>query len=151
MASLAAFASAGGVLGGTVVRANAHADFFRTLDDRTSFFQALDNIQTRLGEKVSSDSHPNSPHSASGKENQDMFDAAGTSREWEAGSPVGKSTDRHASRPSSRLSPSLTSSLPMLIATHFPSPSTTVFSTQDSLGGDPSGTRTKLGDKIFVG
>lgn len=101
MASLAAFASAGGVLGGTVVRANAHADFFRTLDDRTSFFQALDNIQTRLGEKVSSDSHPNSPHSASGKENQDMFDAAGTSREWEAGSPVGKSTDRHASRPSS--------------------------------------------------
>ena len=108
MASLAAFASVGGVFGGTVVRANAHADFFRTLDDRTSFFQALDNIQARLGEKLSSDSHPNS----SGKENQDMFEAAITSREWGAGSPVGKSTDRYASRPRSRLSPSLTSCLP---------------------------------------
>ena len=109
MASLAAFASAGGVLGGTMVRAKAHIDFFRTLDDRTSFLQALDNIQARLGEKVSSDSHPNSAYPTSGKENQDMFEAATTSRDWEAGSPVGTSTDRHTSRPSSCLSPSLTS------------------------------------------
>ena len=49
--SLAAFASAGGVIGGTVVRANAHADFFQALDSRAAFFQALDNIQSRLGEK----------------------------------------------------------------------------------------------------
>jgi len=89
MASLAAFASAGGVLGGTMIRANAHADFFRNLDDRTSFFQALDNIQIRLGEKASSDSHPNSPE-------KEMFDAAVTSREWEAASPVRNSMDRHA-------------------------------------------------------
>lgn len=96
-----------------MIRANAHADFFRTLDDRTSFFQAVDNIQTRLGEKASSDSHPNSPYSASEKENQEMFDAAVTSREWEAGSPDGKLTDRQpASRASSRLSPSMTSSIP---------------------------------------
>ncbi|KAF8273924.1 hypothetical protein EI94DRAFT_1087061 [Lactarius quietus] len=101
MASLAAFASAGGVLGGTVIRANAHSDFFRALDDRTSFFQAVDNIQIRLGEKALSASHPNSPFPTSEKENQEMFDAAVTSREWEAGSPVGKSTDRHASRASS--------------------------------------------------
>ena len=95
-----------------MIRANAHADFFRTLDDRTSFFQAVDNIQTRLGEKAPSDSHPNSSYSASEKENQEMFDAAVTSREWEAGSPIGKSTDRHpAGRASSRLSPSMTSSL----------------------------------------
>lgn len=115
MASLAAFASAGGVLGGTVIRANAHADFFRTLDDRTSFFQALDNIQIRLGEKASSNSHPNSPYSAQEKE---MFDVTVTSKEWEAGTPVGKSTDRHvASRTSSRLSPSLTFFSSVLMAT----------------------------------
>jgi hypothetical protein len=110
MASLAAFASAGGVLGGTVIRANAHADFFRTLDDRTSFIQALDNIQIRLGEKASSDSHPNSPYSAPEKEEM--------SREWEAGTPVGKSTDRHAaSRTSSRLSSSLPFFSSVLMAT----------------------------------
>ncbi|KAH9175264.1 hypothetical protein EDB89DRAFT_348934 [Lactarius sanguifluus] len=85
IASLAAFASAGGVLGGTVVRANAHADFFRTLDDRTSFFQAIDNIQTRLGEKSSSDSHTSE---------KEMFGDAATSRGWESEFPVDKSTDR---------------------------------------------------------
>ncbi|KAI9445290.1 hypothetical protein H4582DRAFT_905792 [Lactarius indigo] len=95
IASLAAFASAGGVLGGTVVRANAHADFFRALDDRTSFFQAVDNIQTRLGEKSSSDS-------TSEKDNQEMFGATVISRGWGAEFPVDSSTGRSpASRASS--------------------------------------------------
>ena len=106
-ASLAAFASLGGAFGGTVVRANLHANFFRTLDNRTSFFQAVDNIQTRLGEKSSpANSHPNSPYPISEKENQEVFDAAGTTeRVWGAEFPVGKSTDRSsASRASPRLS-----------------------------------------------
>lgn len=51
IAPLAAFASAGGVIGGTAMRAKAHLDFFRTLDSRPAFLQALDNIQSRLGEK----------------------------------------------------------------------------------------------------
>lgn len=85
-----------------MTRANAHADFFRTLDNRTSFFQALDNIQIRLGEKSSSDPQPNSPYATSEKENQEMFGAAVASRGWETEFPVDKSTDRsHASRASS--------------------------------------------------
>jgi hypothetical protein len=63
IASLSAVAAAGGVIGGTVVRANAHADFFRNLDNRPAFFRAIDNIQSRLGEK---------PYPSSDSENQEM-------------------------------------------------------------------------------
>jgi hypothetical protein len=82
MASLAAVASAGGVIGGTLVRVNAHADFFRNLDNRPAFFQAIDNIQSRLGEKPAdqrTDPYPNSDN-----ENQEMADGVITSRgSWE--------------------------------------------------------------------
>ena len=82
IASLAAVASAGGVIGGTVMRVNAHADFFRNLDNRPAFFQAVDNIQSRLGEKPEgqrADPYPNSDN-----ENQEMADGAITSRgSWE--------------------------------------------------------------------
>ncbi|KAI0307718.1 hypothetical protein B0F90DRAFT_1813134 [Multifurca ochricompacta] len=82
IASLAAFASAGGVIGGTVVRANAHADFFRGLDDRAAFFQALDNIQTRLSEKTAS-LHPASSYPSPENESYEVLGAAVTSRGWE--------------------------------------------------------------------
>lgn len=85
IASLAAVASAGGVIGGTFVRANAHADFFRDLDSRPAFFQAIDNIQSRLGEKPAGQ-RINSAYSypSSDNENQEMVDGAITSRgSWE--------------------------------------------------------------------
>ncbi|KAF8481092.1 hypothetical protein DFH94DRAFT_828864 [Russula ochroleuca] len=85
IASLSAVASAGGVIGGTVVRANAHADFFRDLDNQPAFFQAIDNIQSRLGEKPS-DQHttPAYPYPGSDNENQEMADSAVSSRRsWE--------------------------------------------------------------------
>jgi hypothetical protein len=83
VASLAAFASAGGVIGGTVVRANAHADFFRTLDNRPAFFQAIDNIQSRLGEKPSGlRSRSGYPYTGSDNEHQELADNATNSRGW---------------------------------------------------------------------
>jgi hypothetical protein len=82
IASLAAVASAGGVIGGTVVRANAHLDFFRNLDNRPAFFQAIDNIQSRLGEKP--EGQRADPYPSSDNENQEMADGAITSRgSWE--------------------------------------------------------------------
>ena len=85
IASLAAVASAGGVIGGTLVRTNAHADFFRNLDNRPAFFQAIDNIQSRLGEKpVGQHADPAYSLPGSGNENQEMADGAVTSRGlWE--------------------------------------------------------------------
>ena len=79
IASLAAVASAGGVIGGTVVRANAHADFFRNLDNRPAFFQAIDNIQSRLGEgEKPAGQHDNPAYSypSSDNESQEMTDGA---------------------------------------------------------------------------
>jgi hypothetical protein len=84
IASLAAVASAGGVIGGTFVRANAHADFFRNLDNRPAFFQAIDNIQSRLGEKPAGQ-HADLSYSypSSDNEKQEMADGAVTARGWE--------------------------------------------------------------------
>jgi hypothetical protein len=85
IASLAAVASAGGVIGGTVVRANAHIDFFRNLDNRPAFFQAIDNIQYRLGERPPSE-RTNTAYSYPGSdnENQETADSATSSRgTWE--------------------------------------------------------------------
>lgn len=85
IASLASVASAGGVIGGTVVRANAHADFFRNLDNRPAFFQAIDNIQSRLGEKPAGQhADPAYSYPGSDNENQETADGALTSRgPWE--------------------------------------------------------------------
>lgn len=84
IASLAAIASAGGVIGGTIARANAHLDFFRNLDNRPAFFQAIDNIQSRLGENPAgqrTDSDPAYSYPSSDIEN---LDGASTSRgPWE--------------------------------------------------------------------
>ncbi|KAH9984163.1 hypothetical protein BJV77DRAFT_918024, partial [Russula vinacea] len=88
IASLSAVASAGGVIGGTAVRANAHADFFRNLDSQSAFYQAIDNIHSRLGEKPS-DQHttPAYPYPSSDNENQEMADSAVSSRRsWEESS-----------------------------------------------------------------
>jgi hypothetical protein len=84
VASLAALGSAGGVIGGTAVRANAHADFFRTLDNRPAFFQALDNVQSRLGEKPFGLQRPTSayPYPSPNNENQELADHAIDSRGW---------------------------------------------------------------------
>ena len=82
IASLAAVASAGGVIGGTAVRANAHTDFFRNLDNRPAFFQAVDNIRSRLGEMPAGQRAD--PYPSSDNENQEMADGAVTSRgPWE--------------------------------------------------------------------
>lgn len=91
IASLAAFASAGGVIGGTVVRANAHADFFRNLDNRPAFFQALDNIQSRLGEKPSGQS----TSSAYDNESQELNDNAINSRGWGEEAPINRTVMDH--------------------------------------------------------
>ena len=82
---MAAVASAGGVIGGTVARANAHAEFFRDLDNRPAFFQAIDNIQSRLGEKPAGERvNPAYSYPGSDNENQEMAHGAITSRgSWE--------------------------------------------------------------------
>jgi hypothetical protein len=118
------------------VRANAHADFFRDLDNQPAFFQAIDNIQSRLGEKPS-DQHttPAYPYPGSDNENQEMADSAVSSRRsWE------ESTVNRAAvgpNPSTVTRPThlykYLSSVPLRPYT--------AFSTQESLGGDPSGTR----------
>ncbi|KAI0257648.1 hypothetical protein BJV78DRAFT_1278129 [Lactifluus subvellereus] len=101
IAPLAALASAGGVMGGTVVRANAHADFFRNLDNRTAFFQALDNIQTRLGEKPP-DVRTSSAYPGAENASQDLADTPINSRGWEEESPIDRTTVHHsANLPSS--------------------------------------------------
>ena len=96
--SLAAFASAGGVIGGTVVRANAHSDFFQALDSRPAFFQALDNIQSRLGEKPPG-RHRNSstyPHPSPDSENHELADHTVDTRGWgEETPPVNRSAVNH--------------------------------------------------------
>jgi hypothetical protein len=107
IASLAAVASAGGVIGGTVVRANAHADFFRSLDNRTAFFQAIDNIQTRLGEKPP-DARTSSAYPGSENESQALADTAANSGGWEEESPVNTTiVNRSANLPCASLRPSL--------------------------------------------
>jgi hypothetical protein len=93
IASLATFASLGGIIGGTAVRANAHADFFHSLDNRTAFFQALDNIQTRLGENPP-DARTKSAFPSSENETQELADIAINSRGWEEESPVNRDTSR---------------------------------------------------------
>ncbi len=95
VASLAALASAGGVIGGTIVRANAHADFFQTLDNRPAFFQAIDNIQSRLGEKPSGQQRTSSayPYPGSDNENQELADHTSNSKGWgDETPPVNRTT-----------------------------------------------------------
>ena len=67
------------------MRANAHADFFHNLDSQPAFFQALDNIQSRLGEKSSDQrTTPAYPYPSSDNENPEMADSAISSRgSWE--------------------------------------------------------------------
>jgi len=82
IASLATVAAGGGVIGGTVVRAKAYTDFFRNLDNRPAFFQAIDNIQSRLGEKP--EGQRADPYPSSDDENQEMADGVITSKgSWE--------------------------------------------------------------------
>jgi hypothetical protein len=105
--AFAALAFSGGFTGGTVVRANAHADFFRNLDNRTAFFQALDNIQTRLGEKPP-DTQTNPTYPTFENESPELADTAIKSRGWEGGSPVNRSTlSRSANLPCASLRLSL--------------------------------------------
>lgn len=135
IASLSAVASAGGVIGGTAVRANAHADFFRNLDSQSAFYQAIDNIHSRLGEKPS-DQHttPAYPYPSSDNENQEMADSAVSSRRsWEE-----SSVNRAAVGPKSSIV-----THPTHLAEHLSFVflrRCTAFPKQESLGGDPSGT-----------
>ncbi len=145
IASLAAVASAGGVIGGTIVRANAHADFFRNLDNRPAFFQAIDNIQSRLGGKPvgqRTDSGPAFSYPSSDNENQEMADGAVTSRgSWEE-------TTVDVNRNPSIVTRPYTSAdtYHFVFLRHF-----TTFPTQESLGRDPSGTCAQPGDTVFLG
>jgi len=100
IASLAAVASAGGVIGGTVVRANAHADFFRTLDNRPAFFQAVDNIRSRLGEKPSGQRAASSAHPDSDTENLELGDSANNSSGWGEHIPINRTAVEHTHIPS---------------------------------------------------
>ena len=103
IAPLAALASAGGVIGGTVVRANAHADFFRNLDNRTAFFQAVDNIQARLGEKPP-DVRTSSAYPSAENASQDPADTTINSRGWEEEPPInGTNVHRSANLPCASL------------------------------------------------
>lgn len=136
IASLSAVASAGGVIGGTVVRANAHSDFFRDLDNRPAFFQAIDNIQSRLGEKPAGQhADPAHLYPSSDNENQEMADGAVTSRgPWDE-------TTVDVNRASLSPNPSIVTRPIHLyrhlshyvFLRHF-----TTFPTQESLGRDPS-------------
>jgi hypothetical protein len=91
IASLATVASAGGIIGGTAVRANAHVEFFHSLDNRTALFQALDNIQTRLGE-IPPNARIGSAYPGSENESQELADIAINSRGWGEESPVNRDT-----------------------------------------------------------
>jgi hypothetical protein len=134
IASLSAVAAAGGVIGGTIVRANAHADFFRNLDNRPAFFRAIDNIQTRLGEK---------PYPGSDHQNQEMADSAISSRgSWE------ETTDNRAA-----VAPNpswVTHPAHLYKRSSFCRPYT-VFSSQESLGRDPNGTCAQHGGRVCLG
>jgi hypothetical protein len=133
IASLTAVAAAGGVIGGTVARANAHADFFRNLDNRPAFFRAIDNIQSRLGEK---------PSLSSDNENHEMVDSAISSR-WEE-----TTVNRAAVAPDRRVTHPTHLYKHLLFGS--PRPYTT-FPSQESLGGDPSGACAQHGDTVFLG
>ncbi|KAH9969058.1 hypothetical protein BC827DRAFT_1167426 [Russula dissimulans] len=100
IASLVAVASAGGVIGGTVVRANAHADFFRNLDNRPAFFQAIDNIQARLGEKPSTERAASSARPGSADEDLALGDSAVNSRGWGEDIPANRTAVEHTHKPS---------------------------------------------------
>ena len=58
------------------MRAKAHADFFRDLDNQSAFFQAIDNIQFRLGEKPDQHITPAHPYPGSDDEIPEMTDSA---------------------------------------------------------------------------
>ncbi len=149
IASLAAVASAGGVIGGTVVRANAHVDFFRNLDNRPAFFQAIDNIQYRLGERPP-DQRTNTAYSYPGgsdNENQETADSAVSSRgTWEE-------TTVDVNRATLGPNPSIVTHLTHLynhLSFVFLRPYT-AFPTQESLGRDPGGTCAQHGHTVFLG
>src|SRR6266581_4092546 len=98
MASLAAFASVGGAIGGTAMRAKAHFEFFRTLDSRPAFFKALDNIQSRLGERPPGQHQSSStyPYPTPDSENHELADHPTNTGGWgEDTPPVNRSVVGH--------------------------------------------------------
>jgi hypothetical protein len=127
------------------VRANAHADFFHNLDSQPAFFQALDNIQSRLGEKSSDQrTTPAYPYPSSDNENIEMADSAISSRgSWEE-------TSVRAAIPKPSIVTQSTYFYKGLSLFVFLRPYTT-YPTQESLGGDPGGTRAQHGDTVFLG
>ena len=145
IASLSAVASAGGVIGGTLVRAQAHADFFRNLDNQPAFFQAIDNIQSRLGEKPSDQQHTTPSHAYPGSDNEspEMTDSAIGSRSWEE-TTVNKAVV--GAKPSIVIHPTHLHKTLIVCVRHC-----TALPTQESLGRDSSGTCSQHGDTVFLG
>lgn len=141
IASLAAVGSAGGVIGGTFARAKAHFDFFRNLDNQPAFFQAIDNIQSRLDEKP--DGQDASSYPSSDNENQEMADGAVISRgPWEESNRATLSPNPSiVTRPMH-----YTNTYHFVFIRRF-----TTFPTQEPLGRDPSGTCAHHGDTVFLG